>query len=233
MPLDERSAEYDRRHARNVRVGLVLSAFLHVLVFLFFGSASIPPSPFSAAGERRGDNRAARGGGLEAVELMAPQQAVPTPPEPVPEPAVEVTEVVPLEPEIELEDAPIIGLARTLAVPGARGPAEAAPGLVDGDGEGDGGTEEEGRFRVIPPRPRGLILPPGDRPDQVRGKEIEVWVFVAASGRVIPDSTRLVPGTGDRRFDRRLRDHASSWVFEAALKEGRAVAEWFRYTIIM
>jgi hypothetical protein len=56
---------------------------------------------------------------------------------------------------------------------------------------------------------------------------------VNSAGRVVPDSTRLNPSTGDRKFDRRLREHAAGWVFEAALDHGRPVAEWFRYTIVM
>jgi hypothetical protein len=127
---------------------------------------------------------------------------------------------------------PAIALADELATPGPDGPAE-GPGLADGEGAGDGGTEAEGRFRVVPPRPKGMILPPSDRPADVRGREVEVWVYVAATGRVVADSTRLNPPTGDRRFDRRLREHASGWVFEAARRDGRPVGEWFRYTIIM
>ena len=91
----------------------------------------------------------------------------------------------------------------------------------------------EGRFRVVPPRPKGLILPPSDRPDDVRGKQIDVWVYVAPSGRVVADSTRLSPSSGDRGFDRKLREHAAGWVFEAARKDGQAVGEWFNYTLIL
>jgi len=76
-----------------------------------------------------------------------------------------------------------------------------------------------------------MILPPADRPASVRGKEVEVWVFVTEQGRVIADSTRIHPSTGDRRFDERLRRQAAQWVFEPARKGGRPVAEWFQYVI--
>ena len=178
-----------------------------------------------------GDIRAAAGGGLEAIQLSTPRRVL-EPPAPIPEPTPDVTENPIPEPELAQEDVPAIALDEELAAPGSEGPAE-GPGLVEGVGDGDGGTEAEGRFRVVPPRPKGMILPPSDRPDDVRGKEIDVWVFVAATGDVIADSTRLDPSTGDRGFDRRLREHASGWVFEAARKDGRPVAEWFRYTIIM
>lgn len=211
--------------------GFVISGLGHAILFIVFSAQSLPVSPFAAAGERMGDYRAAAGGGLEAVQLRTPVR-VPEPPPPIPTPEPDVTEVELPEPEIAEEDVPAIALADEIATPGTEGPAE-GPGLAEGTGAGDGGTEAEGRFRVVPPRPKGMILPPSDRPDAVRGKEVEVWVYVAATGRVVADSTRLNPSTGDRRFDRRLREHASGWVFEAARRDGNPVGEWFHYTIIM
>jgi hypothetical protein len=227
---EQRHRDEDRSYRRALRVGLVVSVLLHGVLLLAFGGKSVPPSPFAAAGERQHDDRAARGGGIEAIELRPPEPVV-VPPMPVPVPVAELPmEEVP-EPE-PVEEVPAIALAEGMAVPGTPGP-EVDRGLADGTGAGDGGSESEGRFRVVPPRPRGLTMPPGDRPAEVRGKEIEVWVFVTANGQVVPDSTRLFPPTCDRRFDRRLRDYAADWVFEAARRDGRAVAEWFRYTIIM
>jgi outer membrane biosynthesis protein TonB len=229
MSDEHRHFQNDRRHRRAFRVGLAASALLHVLVFVIFAGQSLPPSPFAAAGERQREARAAKGGGLEAVELRPPEvlaEAVP-----VPVPVVDVAEEEAPDPEPEVEET-VIALGQAVALPGSSSPG-AEPGVADGTAAGDGGTESEGLFRVVPPRPRGLTLPPGDRPNDVRGKEIEVWVYVSAAGQVVPDSTRLFPGSGDRRFDRRLRDHAAAWVFEAARRDGRAVAEWFRYTLIM
>lgn len=229
--MTDRARKQDRRYNRAMVWGLVVSVLGHVLLFLTFSGRPLPVAPFAAAGERRGDIRAAPGGGLEAIQLSTPTR-VPEPPAPIPEPTPEVIEMETPEPEPPAEDVPAIALAEDLATPGTEGPTE-GPGLAEASGQGDGGTEAEGRFRVVPPRPRGMILPPSDRPDEVRGKEVEVWVYVAATGRVVPDSTRLNPSTGDRGFDRRLREHAASWVFEAARREGQPVGEWFRYTIIM
>jgi hypothetical protein len=67
----------------------------------------------------------------------------------------------------------------------------------------------------------------------VKGKEIDVWVFVTEKGMVVADSTRLDPGSGDRGFDDRLKKQASEWVFEPARRGGRVIAEWFRYTIVL
>ena len=232
MIEQQRIRQHDRRHTRILRAGLAASLLLHALLLLVFSGQTIPVSPFAAAGERRGSDRAAVGGGMEAIELRTPTAEPPQTPPPL-DPVPTATEVPePPQPEISIEDIPAIALAQGLAVPGPRGP-NIGPGLLIGEGEGDGGTEAEGRFRVVPPRPRGLILPPGDRPRAVRGKEVEVWVYVTASGLVVPDSTRLFPPTGDRGFDRRLRDHAAGWVFEAARRDGRAVPEWFTYTVVM
>ncbi len=217
---------------------MLASLLLHALLFLLFSTGVVePPSPFSAAGPRAGDDRAAPGGGMEAVAMRialpeAPQP-IPRPPEPLPS-----EEVVEVEPEPEVEpavapqpDAPV-GPVTEVAVVG-RGNVSGDPGLEGATSRGDGGTAEEGLFRVVPPSPRGLILPPSNRPGRVRGKEVAVWVFVSDRGRVVADSTRVLPSTGDRGFDRRLRDQAAEWVFEPAMKAGRPVAEWFRYTIIL
>lgn len=229
--MTERNRDEDRRYTRAVAWGMTISIVGHALLFIVFSSRPLPVPPFAAAGERMGDSRAAAGGGMETVQLSTPTR-VPESPTPIPTPTPALTDAELPDPELSEEDVPAIALADQLATPGADGPGE-GPGLTEGVGAGDGGTEAEGRFRVVPPRPKGMILPPSDRPDAVRGKEVEVWVYVTATGRVVPDSTRLNPPTGHRSFDRRLREHASSWVFEAARRDGRPVGEWFRYTIIM
>ena len=165
------------------------------------------------------------------VELRTPTRDM-QPPEPVPVPTPEVVEEVPPEPEPVMEEIPSISLAMGAAAAGDPGP-DLGPGLETGEGEGDGGTESEGRFRVVPPRPKGVILPPSDRPEEVRGKEVDVWVYVSATGKVVSDSTQIRPTTGNRGFDKRLRQQAAEWVFDAARRNGKPVGEWFRYTLIM
>lgn len=241
----ERTTEaYEKRHDRVWRGALVASVLLHVIIFLLFRSdVLIPPSPFAAAGPRSGDSRAAAGGGTQVVAIrVQPEQvqaepevevAMPEPvPVPMPEPGVRPVVEEPPKPQV----AAVATLASTREGVGRVGEGRgerAGEGTETGTGRGDGGTAEEGLFRVVPPSPRGLILPPSDRPGSVRGKEIDVWVFVTASGSVVPDSTRLAPTTGDRRFDDRLKKQASEWVFQPARRGGEAVAEWFRYTLIL
>lgn len=228
-----RSEEQDRRYTRALAWGIGLSALSHAALFLIFSARPLPMSPFAAAGERMGDIRAAAGGGLEAIQLRPPAE-VPEPPPPMPVPTPDVAEPEPPEPELEQEEIPAIALAEDLETPGTEGPAE-GPGLAEGEGLGDGGTEAEGRFRVIPPDPTFLGVPPTEgRPDEVRGRELVIWVYVTATGDVVPDSTRVDPRIRDRRFDRRIRDYASTWRFNPARNpDGQPVGEWFRYTLTM
>jgi hypothetical protein len=214
-----------------MRRALIASLIVHGLLFLIFSGRGRPPSPFSAAGPRAGDDRAAAaGGGMEVLQLLPPTPfEIIRPPEPVPAPdvTVDITDFVPQTDQVSAAE-----LAERLGRGDREGPEE-GEGIEGGEGEGDGGTSETGRFRVLAPRPRGLILPPSDRPGKVRGKEVEVHVFVTAGGAVVADSTRLYPPTGDRSFDRRLLQDASEWVFEPARRGGEPVASWTVYTLTL
>ncbi len=233
-----KTAQYDAKHRRTWRWAMVASVLLHILIFLLFrGDIVLPPSPFAAAGPRSGDARAAAGGGTQIIAMQVVQTPVPptvqtvTPvPLPVPEPEVKPILEEPPKPQVVAAVTP--AREGTGTVGEGRG-EKTGEGIEGGRGRGDGGTAEEGLFRVVPPSPRGLILPPSDRPGKVRGKEIDVWVFVTARGEVVADSTRIAPATGDRKFDDRLRKQAAEWVFEPAKRGGQPVAEWFRYTLIL
>ena len=208
------------RERRVWRSGIAVSAILHLLLFFAWTGNVIPASPFSAAGPRAGDNRAAAGG-MQAINVPTPiTRPIIPPPRPI-EVAVEV-EPIDFEQEHELDAASIMGDA-----PGA---AE-GPGLEDGTGAGDGGNADEGFYRLQPATPRGMIIPPQN--DGLRGTEVQVWVFVDERGRVVADSTRLDPPTRDSGFNRRLIREAAEWVFRPAVQEGKPVASWFPYRISM
>lgn len=213
---------------------MLVSVLVHVGVFLMFRAELVtPPSPFAAAGPRAGDPNAAAGGGMQAVamriRLPEAPQPIPRPPAPQPVPAEEPVEIEEVEPAVVEQPDGRIGPV-TLDATGGTG-ALPDPGVEGGTGQGDGGTGAEGLFRVVPPQPRGMMMPPSNPPGSVRGREIEVWVFVTDRGRVVADSTRV--NTGDRGYDRKLRERAAQWVFEPAKKGGRSVAEWFNYTVIV
>ncbi|MDX1647367.1 MAG: hypothetical protein R3304_09505, partial [Longimicrobiales bacterium] len=192
----------------------------HLLVFLGWQGQVIPESPFAAAGPHSGDDRAAAGS-MQALNIRTPPPRRIIPP-PVPiEVAVEI-EPVEFEDEVQVDAADALG-----EEPGAL----EGPGLEDGTGEGAGGDAAEGRNDLQPATPRGMIIPPTNR--DLRGTEVQVWVFVDERGRVVPDSTRLDPPTRDRGFNRRLIEEASEWVFRPATRQGEPVASWFPYRISM
>lgn len=223
-----RGEQLERRYDRIMRRGILASVLVHGLLFLLF-SGGRPPSPFSAAGPRAGDDRAAAaGGGMQVVQLQPPTPfEIIRPPEPVPAPDV-VVDMVDFEPATDQVSAQ--DLADRLGRGDAEGPEE-GEGIEGGEGEGDGGTSDAGRFRTMGPVPRGMIIPPSEKPGRVRGKEIQVHVFVTETGKVVPDSTRLFPPTGDRTFDARLIEDASEWVFEPARRGGTPIASWTVYVL--
>lgn len=216
------TVEDRRQRQRQVwRTAFALSLLAHVLVFLFWRTDGPLLSPFAAAGPRSGDNRAA-GGSMQAMNLHTPPP-IPINPPPVPLPTIDPPDPVEFDPENEMDPSELLGERP--------GQGQENVGLEDGTGKGDGGTAEEGFFRLVPPSPRGMIMPPSHK--ALKGKEIEVWVFVNAQGRVVADSTRLRPPTSDEAFNRQLLREAAQWVFEPARKGGEAVAAWFPYTISM
>jgi hypothetical protein len=197
-----------------------VSVLVHAALFFGWQGTVIPVSPFSAAGPRAGDNKAAKGA-MQALNMSVPaSRPIRRPPVPLAV-AIEV-EPVEFDAEPSLDPASVLGEA-----PGDEGP----PGLETGTGRGDGGNAEEGLYRLLPPTPRGMIIPPANR--NLKGTTVEVWVFVDERGRVVSDSTRLNPPTRDRSFNQRLMREAAEWVFRPATRGGKAVASWFPYTISM
>ena len=202
------------------RNGFLGATIVHLVVFFLWWGEPLPESPFAAAGPRAGDDLAASGG-MQALNIRVP------PPRPIIRPQVPLLTFDPVTP-VELEEQQ--QQVETSSILGDR-PGVDGPGLLQGDGRGDGGNAEQGRFRVVPPSPRGIILPPSNR--NVRGQRIEVWVFVDERGRVVADSTQLRPPTSDRDFNARIVREAAEWVFEPAKRGGEAVGSWFPYTISM
>ena len=212
-----------RRRDRKVwRTAILLSVLFHLLVFIAWrgGGVVIPVSPFAAAGPRMGDDRAAAGS-MHAMNITTPRPRRIVPP---PVPLQVSIEVKPVEfdPLSEINPATVIG--------DAPGNGQGL-GIANGTGKGDGGTAASGRYRLEPPTPRGMIIPPADK--SLKGTKVQVWVFVDDAGKVVPDSTRLDPPTKDKGFNQRLMREASEWVFRPATKGGKAVASWFPYTISM
>jgi hypothetical protein len=165
--------------------------------------------------------------------MGSPPPAIPQPP------VIPVPEVFLLEPEVILPEIPqeVEPAEPEVLVPGiGTGTGDdrldaGDSGLPGATGQGDAGTGAEGLARLIPPSPRGMIIPPTNR--DLRGTEVQVWVFVNEQGRVVADSTQLRPPTSDRRFNEQLTSEAAQWVFNPARENGTPVAAWFPYVIGM
>jgi hypothetical protein len=219
--IEEMTARDRRRRERSIwRTGLLVSVLFHLLIFFFWRFTVVPESPMAAAGPAAGDNRAARGS-MQALNVRTPP-ANPIVPPPVPIPVDIAVEPVQFVEQVEIEPSSVAGDA-----PGSLD----APGLELGTGLGDGGNSDQGLYRLQPPVPRGMIIPPDN--DKLRGTEVQVWVFVDESGRVVADSTRLDPSTRDGDFNRRLIREAAEWTFRPATQDGEAVSSWFPYRIRM
>ena len=219
VPEQLTNAERRQKERKVWRTGLLVSLVLHAAVFLAWTADVELLSPYAAAGPRAGGSTAAAGS-MQAMNLRAPETPTVTPP-PIPVPDDVVVEPIEFDEAVEVDASDGIGEA----------PGLEAPGLADGTGAGDGGTAEEGRFRMVPPSPRGMIIPPAN--DELKGREVEVWVFVDERGRVVPDSTVLRPPTPDQSFNERLIREAAEWVFTPARKGAERVATWFPYRISM
>lgn len=218
---DQHHLSTDQRRLAERKVlqrGLIGSLILHVGLFAFFLRGT-PESPFAAAGPRAGDTRAAAGG-MQTINVRVPPPRLIIPPR-IPLPTVAEVDPIEIEQDIAIEVSSILG----------ERPGDDGPGVETGDGQGDGGTAAEGSFRMVPPSPRGMIIPPPN--NNVKGQEVEIWVWVNEAGKVVGDSTRLSPPTSDGDFNRRLLREAAEWIFEPAKKGGRAIGAWFPYTLSM
>lgn len=222
---DHSSVEERRRQDRTVwRTGLLASVLFHVLVFASWRGTVIPLSPFSAAGPQSGDTRAA-GGSMRAMNLSIPASR------PILRPPTPIAVAIEVEP-VDLETDPAPDPRSVLGDrPGDGSGTGSGSAVGPGSGTGAGGNVADGRYRLEPPMPRGMIIPPSNR--SLRGTTVEVWVFVDEAGKVVPDSTRLNPPTRDRGFNQRLIREAAEWVFKPAMQAGKPVASWFPYQISM
>lgn len=238
----------ESRWRRALAIGIVGTVLIHFLVLIAFrDTVVVLRDTSSASGPPRGDIRPAGGGsGLTMVEVRPEQPAaqpvveeVPVP-IPVPDPVEVVVPEEVEEPVPEPEPAPDPELIGTPSEAGTGGPGDGGqggsadgPDAGDGDGLGGGGSGSGGPAAIVPPRPRGLFIPPPGRPASARGQEITVWVFVSEAGRVDRNTVRLEPPTSDARYNQRLIQSVSEWVFDPARQEGRAVSTWFPFQIIL
>jgi len=220
------------RERRVWRAALAVSVLLHVLVFLVGPRGSIPISAFAAAGPNQGDIRAADGT-MTVMELSsAPPTQIRRPARPIVDANVAVPELDTDQPVPEIAfDLPALSASGVGSTQGSDSGDVTGAGISGSTGAGNAGTSLEGRSRIIPPLPRAIILPRTN--ESLRGRRVEIWVFVDELGQVVSDSTRLEPPTPDRGFNERLVGEAAEWVFQPARQNGTPIGAWFPYTVSM
>jgi TonB family protein len=202
-----------------MRIGLFISLLAHLGLFLSFRADRPEEGATVAAGPRAGDSRAAAGGGALQAIALAEVRSVEIPPPPAPLPSLDAPDVT------IVETRPPSFAAGQLERPGAMAGRQAgfSPGLPGGTGEGDGGSDAEGRYRNTVPEPR-VIIPDWDPPNEVKGMRVRMRVLVDERGNAV--DVELEPPTPNDRFNRELIETAMEMEFKPALRNGRPVRDW-------
>jgi len=143
----------------------------------------------------------------------------------------------PVNPHVEFQD-PSISPMPPPVVPIDMGGDEAItlpPGVITGQGEGEGGSAE-----VVPAivgarsDPRHPLsqppYPPTDRREGNQGS-VDVEIYVLANGRV--GDARIVKSSGFERLDRvTLEEARRSWRMLPATRDGEPFAQWHRLRVV-
>lgn len=165
----------------------------------------------------------------EAVAPPEDTPDVPVPPEPEP-----VRDTVAEQSEVAMADSQAAPRDSSAGAPG-----QAAPGTGPGTGGGSGGGEGGGTGTgtgpgsgpgsggqlglAQPPRWRQTILPPENRPRDLRGKTITITFWIKADGRV--ERVEFDPEIRDRDYANKFRERLLAFVFVPARSaSGAAVA---------
>ena len=202
-----------RRERRIWRNGIAMSVAVHFLVFFIWKITAVPVSPYMASGPEQSD-RTIDESSLRALSIWVPPN-LPIAPSPIPIPSQIDIQEVELAQIIERGPVSVLGEWSNL---------DKLLGLSDGPG-----MPHQGASGWMPATPRDIIIPSNKR--DLRGTEIQVWVFIDESGGVIPDSTYIDPVTEDTDFNRRLIRQAAEWLFRPGTRDGKPVASWFTYRI--
>ena len=202
-----------------MRVGLLISLLAHLVVFFSLRSDRPQGSATVAAGPRAGDSNAAAGSGALQAISFAEVRSIEIPPPPAPLPSLDAPDVT------IVETRPPSFATGQLERPGSMAGRLAgfSPGLPGGTGEGDGGSDAEGRYRNTVPEPR-VIIPDWDPPNEVKGMRVRMRVLVDERGNAV--DVELEPPTPNDRFNRKLIETAMAMEFKPALRNGRPVRDW-------
>ena len=243
------------------RWGAPFSIGVHILLILLlitplFASAIAPELfPGGGAGPAGGGGGGRGGIGGFRPEPITPERLrymriapEPPPPEPTERPAEEIVapkvEPPPPQPDPPAEQAAVEETApATAPVPGTGGGTGndgtngTGPGTGGGVGSGVGtGTGSAngpgtggGEGRDYLPTPDMLVLAPEPRPGRVKGKTVIITFSLNERGEILRIE---FPSTGDRSYDRRLRERMNEMRFRPAVgPDGRPIPATFPVTV--
>ncbi|HEX7051181.1 MAG TPA: energy transducer TonB [Longimicrobiales bacterium] len=239
---------------------LVHATVLAVLLWMGYATqraraASEGDGLWAGAAGGGGGGSGSEGEQITLIELpapAAPAAAEPVPAEPTPPEAVTTPPPIPEPPVLDVP-LPELSLPAPPKIPAMAPPAPVLAGVGRGNGAGAGtgagtgpgsgggmGGGEGGGIgsgtgpgagsgRVVAPTPAVLLIPP-QPPDHLRGKSIVLRLIIDAAGEV--RDVDLVPPTGDREYDDKLRRMAADWRFRPARNAAnQPVAATFEVTI--
>lgn len=139
-----------------------------------------------------------------------------------PAPTITLAPIPPIDPvAVDLSritvplPSPTTASSRTAG--GAAGQAGTAAGT---GGAGGSGTGDEDRY-ILPPNPRGVIVPPERAPRSVRGRKYRATFWVGADGRV--DRVELSPRIEDAEYRAALIERLMDFAFYPARRAGIAI----------
>lgn len=173
--------------------------------------------------ERRAGRAGPRGGGgsertVQFFTLPASPAVVAVDLPPIPK--VVLSEIPPIEPPpltLTRIDVPVPSLSGALQASSVRGPGTGGgsgggAGPVAGTASGPGTGGEDGY--IVPPNPRGVIVPPDKAPRSVKGRKYRATFWVGADGRV--QRVDVSPDIRDADYRRALYERLMDFAFYPA-----------------
>lgn len=226
-----------RETARSASLAVIAHVLIILLVIWAGSRGVLEPTADIGVGDGIGAGLAGGGGGGGSGDEQITYFRIPEaePPAPtveqlvtVPVPAVEVP-----PPEVKPADIPTpspVAVGSVLAPDAGSGTgtgtgegagtgAGQGPGSGGGSGGGDGGGigsgtgPGSGKGQIMAPSPTVILVPPAAS-RKVKGKTIVVRLAVDSTG--IVRDVDLVPPSGDRGYDNKLRQVAMGWKFRPA-----------------
>jgi len=234
---------------RGILCGVGLSAAVHIglIALAVWGGRRLAEAGL-APGEGGGRSGGGGGGGGNRgfVVFTLPAALPPAPAAPaLVVPSLQALTVpMTLPPEEVPQQVSVEDLASLAQPTGSGLGAGQGPGVGPGSGSGTGGgsgsgvgtgvgpDSGRGRGSYYPPQPQGIIMPPPDRPSELRGTTVTAHFEISARGEVL--RVTLDPPIRDRRFSGEFVERLRRYTFTPAYtRDGRPMAAPFEIRITL